>query len=141
MTTFKYAGEVTSATAFETLLDDPEAVLVDVRTSAEWNFVGVPDLRPIGKTPVFVSWQDYPDMAINQDFPAALRAAGVRPDQRVLLLCRSGQRSRAAAVALTADGFSQAYNVSDGFEGPLDDTGHRGVASGWKAAGLPWIQH
>ena len=135
-----YAGDVTSAEAFEMLQGDDQAVLVDVRTLPEWQFVGVPDLRGIGKEPVFLSWQVYPQMALHPDFEQALRDQGVGPDKKVLLLCRSGARSRSAAMALTAAGYGQAYNVSDGFEGPPDAGGQRGKVEGWKAAGLPWAQ-
>lgn len=135
-----YAGEVTSAEAFVRLRDDPEAVLLDVRTTPEWQFVGVPDLRALGKSPLFVSWQVYPEMAIRPDFADAVLGQGIVRHQPVYVICRSGQRSRAAATALTAAGFATAYNVSDGFEGPIDDGGHRGLAAGWKAAELPWVQ-
>lgn len=136
----KLAGEIPSAEAWELLKRDPGSVLVDVRTVAEWQFVGMPDLSEIGKQVMFQSWQVYPDMAVDEGFVDKLRAAGVRPDQPVLLMCRSGQRSRNAGLALSAAGFTRAYNVSDGFEGGLDDDGHRGRAEGWKAAGLPWVQ-
>ena len=135
-----YAGDVTSAEAFEMLRDDGQAVLVDVRTLPEWQFVGVPDLRGIGKEPVFLSWQVYPQMTLHPGFLQELRDQGVSPEQKVLLLCRSGARSRAAAMALTAAGYGQAYNVADGFEGPHDASGQRGKTVGWKAAGLPWAQ-
>lgn len=140
MTGGSYAGDVTSAEAFEMLRNDDQAVLVDVRTLPEWQFVGVPDLRGIGKEPVFLSWQVYPQMAQHPDFEQALRDQGVGAERKVLLLCRSGARSRSAAMALTAAGYGQAYNVSDGFEGPLDAGGQRGKIEGWKAAGLPWAQ-
>ena len=135
-----YAGDVTSTEAFEMLEQEDDTVLVDVRTTPEWQFVGIPDLRRLGKETVLLAWQAYPQMALHPDFPAALQQQGVGPDRKVLLLCRSGARSRSAAQALTAAGFSQAYNVADGFEGPLDEENHRGRAAGWKASGLPWIQ-
>ena len=135
-----YAGELTSAQAYEMLKQDGRAVLVDVRTTPEWQFVGVPDLRDLGRTPVFQSWQIYPRMDTSKDFGKALKDSGIEPDDPVLLLCRSGVRSRSAAMALAAEGFSRAYNVSDGFEGPLDTTSHRGQVCGWKASGLPWVQ-
>ena len=69
-----------------------------------------------------------------------IAAAGVDKDTTLLFLCRSGARSKAAAIAMTDLGFTRAYNVSEGFEGNLDGNGHRGVAEGWKAAGLPWQQ-
>ena len=135
-----YAGEMTAGEAYEILQRDPEALLVDVRTTPEWQFVGVPDLRTLGKAPIFLSWQDYPTMAVNGNFAEGLRQLGAREEQTVLLICRSGARSRSAALALTASGFSKAFNVSDGFEGAVDEQQHRGRKEGWKAAGLPWIQ-
>lgn len=140
MNTIEIAGELTSAEAFEVLKAEPDAVLVDVRTVPEWQFVGVPDLDPIGKSTVFLSWQTYPEMSVHPAFAEALQQQGVSPDQTVLVICRSGARSRAAAMALSAAGWQKAYNVSDGFEGPLDGDSHRGRAAGWKAAELPWAQ-
>ena len=136
-----YAGDVTSAEAWKLLSEDPDAVLVDVRTHAEWTFVGVPDLRPLQREPVLIPWQSYPDMQVNPSFGDQLAAAGVSPDATVLFLCRSGARSRAAAIEMTARGYGRALNVSDGFEGGHDDGGHRGRVDGWKAAGLPWVQN
>ncbi len=135
-----YAGDITSAEAWQRLRDDPKAVLVDVRTTAEWQFIGLPDLSELGKQAVCVEWQTYPDMAVNGGFAAAMHNAGVDETATVLLLCRSGVRSRKAAIALTAAGFGECINVADGFEGPLDADGHRGSQIGWKASGLPWRQ-
>lgn len=140
MTTTDIAGEVPSSTAFEMLQADDNAVLLDVRTVPEWQFVGVPDLRGIGKQTMHLSWQVYPEMTPHPDFVAAALEQGVQPEQTVLVICRSGARSRAAALALTQAGFSKAYNVSDGFEGNPDAAGHRGRTGGWKVAGLPWVQ-
>jgi rhodanese-related sulfurtransferase len=135
-----YAGDISPNLAWQLLEDDPDAVLIDVRTTPEWQFVGVPALESLGKKPLFLSWQEYPDMRPHEDFASAVAAEGIGLDQPVLLLCRSGQRSRAAAIALTAAGYARAYNVAEGFEGSLDDDGHRGATGGWKRAGLPWIQ-
>src|SRR5438067_1964979 len=96
-----YAGDVSPGQAYELLANDPDAVLVDVRTRAEWTYVGLPDLRPLGKHVVTVEWQRYPDGAPNQAFLDELAAAGVEPEQPVLFLCRSGARSAAAAQAAT----------------------------------------
>lgn len=135
-----YAGDITAKTAWEILSDDPDAVLVDVRTEPEWRYVGLPDLQGLGKTAVLVSWQSYPDMQVNDGFTSEVEAAGVGPQDTVLLLCRSGQRSARAAEALTAAGFRRCYNVVEGFEGDKDGDGHRGTRQGWKVAGLPWRQ-
>ena len=132
--------DVPPAAAMQALNDDPEAVLVDVRTDAEWNFVGLPDLSGAGKQPVLIPWQMYPSMQVNGAFLDHLRRAGATPLSSLYFLCRSGARSLAAAQAAQAAGFPNAYNIADGFEGPPDAQGHRGAVAGWKAEGLPWRQ-
>jgi rhodanese-related sulfurtransferase len=132
-----YAGDIGAAEAWELLKSDPKAQLVDVRTMAEWNFVGVPDLGALDR-------ETFPTGAPNPGFvqqtAGALAAAGAEAGTAVLFLCRSGGRSRAAAVAMTQAGFQKAFNVAGGFEGDLDGTSHRGQENGWKAQGLPWRQ-
>lgn len=135
-----YAGDLTPAEAWERLKSDPKAKLVDVRTQAEWVYVGVPDLSPTGKQPILVQWQTFPAMARNEVFADQLKGQGVAADDTLLFLCRSGVRSKAAAELMTQLGFPNSYNISDGFEGPLDGSRHRGGAAGWKASGLPWAQ-
>jgi len=125
---------------WEALLRDPHAQLVDVRTDAEWSFVGLPDLSTAGKQVVPLQWQLYPTMELNHAFTEQLTEAGFTPDHHIYFICRSGQRSYAAAKAAQAAGFPHVYNVADGFEGAVDHDGHRGIASGWKAEGLPWRQ-
>ncbi len=134
-----YAGDLSPSQAWKVLAQDPTAVLVDVRTHAEWVYVGVPDLGDIGKQVVLVEWQRYPDGARNDDFVEQLRGAGVGPETTAVFLCRSGVRSVAAAQTATAAGLGPSYNVLDGFEGPSDAEGHRG-AQGWRSEGLPWRQ-
>lgn len=135
-----YAGEITPTEAWERLVSDPSARLVDVRTQAEWVYVGVPDLAGLEKQILLVSWQLFPTMTRNEAFAEQLAAQGVSPDDTLLFLCRSGVRSKAAAELMTGLGYGACYNVTDGFEGTLDDTRHRGGKSGWKASALPWIQ-
>ena len=139
-----YAGDLLAVDAYELLERDASAVLIDVRTKAEWAYVGTPDTRSLGKTPLFLEWQSFPSMAINADFAASLeaklRSAGVERGASLVFLCRSGARSRQAAIAMTSAGWAPCFNVSDGFEGPLDDSRRRGGAGGWKAGGLPWTQ-
>ena len=125
---------------WEALNDDTSARLVDVRTDAEWNFVGVPDLSEAGKQTVLIPWQVYPTMQRNGGFEDDLKQAGLLPEHKIYFICRSGARSMAAAQAAAAAGFTRVYNVAEGFEGPPDPDGHRGTVSGWKAAGLPWRQ-
>lgn len=130
--------------AYRFLQEHPDAQLVDVRTRAEWSFVGAP-LLPFRDAPaIFLEWQSYPQMQVDAAFVARLdaelasRHAGA--DAPLLFLCRSGARSRAAAQAMRAAGRTRCINVSEGFEGPLDAQGHRGEIEGWQAAGLPWRQ-
>lgn len=133
-----HAGDLTPQQAWDRLADDPQAVLVDVRTNAEWSFVGMPDLTGIGKQVVPIEWTTFPQGAPNAHFPQELRDR-VPQDATVLFLCRSGGRSTAAAEAATQLGYPRAHNVSEGFEGDLDGSGHRAV-NGWKNADLPWRQ-
>ena len=135
-----YAGDVTPAEAWKILQEDKNAVLVDCRTSAEWNYVGRPDLSDIGKEPGLIEWQRFPGGDVNASFVDDVKKMGVSPDQTILFLCRSGQRSISAAVAMTQAGFAKCYNILEGFEGAKDADGHRGTRGGWKVAGLPWQQ-
>jgi rhodanese-related sulfurtransferase len=125
---------------WEALQADENAQLVDVRTDAEWNFVGVPELRTAGKQPILIPWQVYPTMQRNGRFTDDLKQAGLTPDHSLYFICRSGARSMAAAAAAQEAGFPRVFNVADGFEGPPDVQGHRGRTAGWKADGLPWRQ-
>ena len=138
-----YAGDITPLEAWKMLNDNPRAVLVDVRTDAEWRFVGVPDLSSIGREVVYIEWNTS-DGKRNENFLAELQdrippeeaGQGKRP---VVFLCRSGNRSIGAAEVATEAGIAPAYNVLDGFEGHLNAEGHRGE-TGWRAIGLPWKQ-
>ena len=134
-----YSGDVTPADTYAALEQDPTAVLVDVRTQAEWAYVGVPDLSALGRQAILVEWDGYPGGARNDGFVDQLLEAGIRAGTAVYFLCRSGVRSMHAAQAATAAGLGPAYNITDGFEGQLDGQHHRGVG-GWKSAGLPWRQ-
>ena len=139
-TSADYAGDVDATEAWEKLKADPAAVLVDVRTQAEWNFVGVPDLAEAGKEAVLVEWQVFPTMGVNPNFVSTVRDAVPDSDAPIYFLCRSGARSKSAAIALTREGYAHCYNISAGFEGPHDAGRHRGTTDGWKARGLPWMQ-
>ena len=136
---------VDPAAAYGLLAEDGGA-MVDVRTRAEWTFVGLPDLSATGRPLWLVEWARFPDMAPN---PALLaRLSGLieehRPE-RLFFLCRSGVRSLAAArlvaeAAAAADLRLRCANVAEGFEGDPDAQGRRGRLCGWKARGLPWSQ-
>ena len=139
-----YAGDLLAVDAYALLEGDASSVLIDVRTQAEWSYVGTPDLQTLGKTPLFMEWQSYPSMGVDANFAvrleALLESAGVERGAPLVFLRRSGARSRHAAVAMTSAGWAPCFNVSDGFEGPLDGSRRRGVLSGWKAGRLPWTQ-
>ena len=135
-----YAGDVTPTKAWELLKSEPGTVLIDVRTDAEFNYVGRPDLSSLGKYVALVMWVRFPDNAQNLDFVANVKSMGVKPDQKLLFLCRSGVRSRYTAAAMTDAGFPYCFNILEGFEGDKDEDGHRGTIGGWKVEGLPWLQ-
>jgi len=139
-----YARDVTAAEAYETLRNEATSRLIDVRTKAEWIYVGAPLLEDLGRSPFFLEWQIFPSMAVDPAFcerlVEMLDAADVNQGAKLFFICRSGGRSRQAAIAMTNAGWGPCFNVVDGFEGPLDSKRHRGAAGGWKAAGLPWIQ-
>lgn len=135
-----YAGDRNPSETWEQLVSDPKATLIDVRSEAEWAFVGIPDLTSISKEPLLLAWQHFPGMQVNQDFVSHLQANVADKEAPLYFLCRSGGRSQAAAVMATAAGFRECYNVAEGFEGGHDQVGHRGQVNGWKARDLPWRQ-
>jgi rhodanese-related sulfurtransferase len=126
-----YAGDVTPQQAYE-WMKSSEAVMVDVRSDAELAWVGfVPDAVP-------VPWKQWPGMAMNPRFDADVIAAA--NGKKIVLLCRSGVRSIAAAKRATELGL-EAYNILEGFEGDANADGHRGTQGGWRMRGLPWRQN
>ena len=135
-----YAGDVSPKEAWDILEKDPKAVLVDVRTHAEWAYVGLPDVSTIGKDLHMISWILFPKGEVNTEFTDDLEDQVPDKDATVLFLCRSGVRSIAAAEAATATGYGKAYNILTGFEGDKDGDQHRGTVGGWKVEGLPWVQ-
>lgn len=137
----EYRGDVSPSGAWRILAEDTSAVLIDVRTGAEWRYVGVPDLSQLGKEPIFACWQMYPGMEKNLEFVSEVANRNLHRDATLLFLCRSGARSKAAAAAMTGAGFSNCFNVSEGFEGDRDSEKHRSRVGGWKKAGLPWAQN
>ncbi len=135
-----YAGDLKPTDAWKLLAEDKQAQLVDVRTRPEWMFVGLPDLSSLDKKVQLQSWQVFPAMEVDGNFGAAVSQQIPDRNAPILFLCRSGGRSRAAAMAMTAMGYRKCFNVAEGFEGNPDAERHRGKTGGWKAAGLPWNQ-
>lgn len=143
-TSVVHIEDVSPEETWRRLTSDPQAVLVDVRTRAEWAFVGIPDVSSLNRRLITLEWQTFPDNRIDADFvqrlDAQLSAQGTARTDEVFFICRSGGRSRMAAEAMASAGYGRSRNVADGFEGPLDDQRHRSLVAGWKVAGLPWLQ-
>jgi rhodanese-related sulfurtransferase len=139
-----HAADLLAVDAYALLANETSSVLIDVRTQAEWTYVGTPNLEPLEKAPLFLEWQSFPSMQVNEDFASRLegmlQSVGVERGATLVFLCRSGARSSHAADAMTSAGWAPCINISDGFEGSLDASRQRGRAGGWKAAGLPWTQ-
>ncbi len=138
--------EETPQQTWSGLENTSDAVLVDVRTKAEWSFIGIPDLSALDKQVILQEWRQYPDMSVNEGFVANIldQFGGAAPS-KIYFLCRSGVRSLEAAhvvsEALSAQGQSVVcVNVLEGFEGDLNSERHRGETNGWKSRGLAWGQ-
>lgn len=140
MTENTYAGDLSPQESWNLLETDASAQLIDVRTDPEFSFVGVADISSLGKKTTYSNWLFYPSMDLNPDFTNEIEQKNFDKDQPLLFLCRSGVRSKHAAIAMTALGYSKCHNVATGFEGDKDDTLHRATHNGWKHAGLPWVQ-
>jgi rhodanese-related sulfurtransferase len=124
---------LTPKEAYQFLRDHPLALFIDVRSEMEFLFVGHPTDAKM------VPWNDGPDWEINPNFvPYIKKATSV--DRPIVLICRSGNRSKEAGLVLEQAGFTQVYNVLHGFEGDLDENHQRGTTSGWRFDGLPWEQ-
>lgn len=144
--TIPSVGEVSPSDAWEILETEDSARLIDVRTQAEWSFVGVPDVSELDQTLLCVEWAAFPGMSKNPRFADAVtEALGDEAPGKLLFLCRSGVRSLHAARAV-ADRYSErgqtvdCLNVTEGFEGDLNAEGKRGIHNGWKYRGLAWRQ-
>ncbi len=135
-------SEITPQAAWDILQEDPEAVLIDVRTSMEFEYVG----HPAGA--INIPWKEAPDWQENPEFVSqVVHALQHRfPDNKkiedlaILTICRSGARSMAAAQALEQQGFKKLYNIEQGFEGDRDGAKHRSMINGWRFHNLPWEQ-
>ena len=128
-----YEGALYPAEAFETLQSAPGVKLVDVRSRAELDWVG----RVTNS--VHIEWATYPGMKPNPHFLTQLEQQ-VDKETLVIFMCRSGARSHHAAAAATLAGYSDCYNMLEGFEGNADGNKHRNTTGGWRVTGLPWEQ-
>jgi rhodanese-related sulfurtransferase len=123
------------------LLEKEDSFLIDVRSAAEWQFVGCPDLKEFKATYLQISLYEYPEMSFNNNFITKIQEQGnITKNSNIIFICRSGIRSRKAAQLISDLGYKNIYNISDGFEGELDEYSHRNTLSGWKKSGLPWKQ-
>jgi rhodanese-related sulfurtransferase len=128
-----YEGALLPGEAYDIMQSAPGAKLVDVRSSAEFAWVGrIPDA-------VEIEWQMFPGMQVNPHFMTQLQQQ-VDKEALTMFICRSGGRSHFAAIAATQAGYTDCYNVLEGFEGDKDTEGHRNTRGGWRKAGLPWSQ-
>ena len=138
--------EVLPHEAWEGLKSEPNTVLVDVRTKAEWSYVGYPSLDDLSKETIRVEWLAFPEMSVNPEFTGELFSRfGDRFPDKIFFICRSGVRSLDAAeyvsdVLREIGRKTVCVNVEEGFEGDLNDEKHRGTLNGWKKSGLPWRQ-
>jgi len=139
-----YAGDITPKTAWDVLSNETQSILVDVRTKAELNFVGFPDLSKINKSAQNIEQQFFPGGIINDDFVKTLEnnlnEMNLSKDTTILFLCRSGARSAKAATMMASNGWTRCFNIAYGFEGDPNEKHHRAYTNGWKFEGLPWIQ-
>jgi rhodanese-related sulfurtransferase len=129
-----YAGALLPLEAHTLMQNIPGAKLVDVRTQAEWEYVGhIPES-------VLIEWNTFPSGQRNSQFLEQLQARVAKTEAPVMFLCRSGARSHQAAVVATQAGYPKSYNILEGFEGDKDGQSHRNSVGGWRVAGLPWVQ-
>lgn len=131
---------ITPEAAYETMHDDPDALMVDVRTFAESYWVGVPDLSGVTSRDVPLIPFELVPGKVNPDFLPHLHAEAPDPNQTIILFSRAGDRAERAASTLVEVGYTRVYTITHGFDGDRDANGHRSTLNGWRAAGLPWFQ-
>tara|TARA_B100000989_G_scaffold298152_1_gene286331 strand:- start:1852 stop:2277 length:426 start_codon:yes stop_codon:yes gene_type:complete len=140
MNKLDYAGDLLPSECWDMLKDDKNSQLIDCRTKAEWQFTGIPNLENLNKIAKFIEWQTYPSMNHNDDFLSEIQQLGLKKDDKIILICRSGGRSKSAAEFLSSKGYESCFNCLHGFEGSHDLNGHRSKKDGWKFNKLPWKQ-
>ena len=142
LTNKKYLStkNITSIECFNKLSEISNSYLIDIRTKPEWEFIGVPDLSSLNKKTIFISWHMYPEMKINSLFENQITESNIKKNDNLFLICRSGNRSSDAAEFLTSHGFTNCFNVKDGFEGEIGPNHQRSTINGWKYCKLPWKQ-
>ena len=137
MTSKKELGHLTSPEAWEFLNQNPEARLIDIRSSMEFLFIGHPT------DSIHIAWMEDPDWDINPNFVKEInqiQKATTNNNGPMVLICRSGNRSEKAGIQLLEAGLTNIYHITDGFEGDRNELNHRGEINGWRFHGLPWEQ-
>ena len=145
---FKFMSiqQIAASDAFLKLKNEKNTVLIDVRTDAEFTFVGVPDLRETNSSLILLPWKNFPTMNQNPDFTTKLETnlqekfGDNSHEAQLIFICLSGGRSQQAALHMTQLGYKNCFNIVSGFEGDTDNLGHRGNINGWKSSHLPWRQ-
>jgi rhodanese-related sulfurtransferase len=136
----KYSGDVLSPECWQVLSQEANSYLIDVRTNIEWQTIGIANLQSIDKETKLISIKLLPNMSYNNDFiPELLKIA---PDKaaKLFFICKSGGRSKEAALLASQYGYKHCYNVLYGFEGELSQDAFGNTVGGWKALNLPWRQ-
>jgi rhodanese-related sulfurtransferase len=132
-----YAGELTASEVVRYCAAHSDGVIVDVRTDAEWQSVGVVDAANLQAQVVYLSWRMLPQMQINPDFLTQLTKCVPDVASAIFFLCRSGVRSYEAATMMAEHGYTHCFNIIGGCESVADGSGR---PNGWKAEGMPWVQ-
>ncbi len=129
-----------SLDCFRMLSINQNSHLIDVRTKPEWDYVGIPDLSSIKKQVLCISWKIYPEMRVNKNFEKQIIKSNIKKNNNLYFICRSGKRSYDATKFLISKGYTNCFNVYDGFEGKLNQHHKRTSIDGWKFHNLPWKQ-
>ena len=138
----EYAGDVTAREAWDVLVVNADALLIDVRTQVEWNLIGRPDLSSISREPLYLQWVTVkgPNPDFVKELDEALKGRAIDNNAPLFFMCQSGGRSKISAMQCTELGYMACHNIAEGFEGDLDEHQHRNSINGWKASRLPWKQ-
>ncbi len=135
-----YHGDLLPKDSWDILVREKNAYIVDVRTKAEWHYVGGPDPKDFQNEIIKIEWLTYPDMQLNPDFASELMQCVTDKSAILIFICHTGMRSGAAADKMISLGYANCFNILNGFNGVLDPQNHRGTINGWKADKLPWRQ-
>lgn len=138
--------QIDSLTAYEMLKNNKNSILVDVRSTEEFNLVGIVEAISFNNRMILLPWQSYQDGQQNPDFLSILKNKiniffnENTSDISLIFICRSGARSNYSANYLANLGYKNCYNIIDGFEGKMNSNNQRSMINGWKYNNLPWRQ-